>query len=285
MKTVGVIAGAGRVPVLGVRAALAKGWRVFAVALAPGGVSAGQGDTVWTGSACPALQEAGAECQTMPVGEYARIVEAFTERGVREIYVLGKLPKTALYGEPLDSAVRDVLASRAGQGDHALIEAFIADLARRGLAVRPQSELFAEHIVPPGFAAGRPLSTREKADVRYGYMVARRLADVADAGQTVVVKDGIVLALEAAEGTDAAIRRGGQLGGPGAVVVKVKGCRGIDFELPAVGLETLAAVEDAQAAVLAVEAGRILLLEREAVLRRVEELGIALVAVTGEDAS
>src|SRR5690606_1750254 len=113
-----------------------------------------------------------AECQTMPVGEYARIVEAFTERGVREIYVLGKLPKTALYGEPLDSAVRDVLASRAGQGDHALIEAFIADLARRGLAVRPQSELFAEHIVPPGFAAGRPLSTREEADVRYGYMVA-----------------------------------------------------------------------------------------------------------------
>src|SRR5690606_14652547 len=161
--------------------ARAKGWRVFAVVLASGSASAGQGDAELNGSACAALQEAGAECETMPVGEYVRIVDAFTERGVREIYVLGKLPKTALYGERLDGAVRDVMAARAGQGDHALIEAFIADLARRGFAVRPQPELFAEHIVPPGFAAGRPLSAREEADVRYGYMVARRLADVADA--------------------------------------------------------------------------------------------------------
>ncbi|OUM99427.1 MAG: hypothetical protein BAA04_08925 [Firmicutes bacterium ZCTH02-B6] len=284
MKTVGVIAGAGRVPVIGVRAAQAKGWRVFAIALAAGPQAGDPMDGRCNEPACEALRAAGAECETMTVGEYSRIVAAFLERGVREIYVLGKLPKTALYCESLDGAARDVLANRAGQGDHALIEAFVSDLARRGLVVRLQSELFVDQLVPPGFAAGRSLSPREEADMRYGYMVARRLADVADAGQTVVVKDGIVLALEAAEGTDATIRRGGQLGGPGSVVVKVKGRRGIDFELPAVGLETLATVAEAQAGVLAVEAGRTLLLERDDVLKRVAELGIALVAVTGDDA-
>jgi len=285
VKTVGIIAGGGRVPVLGVRAARERGWRVHAVALASGLEAAACGEALPAGDPCAALAEAGAECETIPIHEYERIVAAFTGRGVRDVYILGKVPKTALFQSNFAPVARRVLSARAGQGDHPLIEAFVADMGRRGLAVRPQSELFAQYVVPAGFGAGRPLTDREQADVRYGYMVARRLADAADAGQTVVVKDGIVLALEAAEGTDATIRRGGQLGGPGAVVVKVKGRRAIDLELPAVGLDTVAAMAAAGAAVLAVEAERVLLLEREATLRRVEELGIALVTVAGDERS
>ena len=114
--------------------------------------------------------------------------------------------------------------------------------------------------------------------------MARLLADEVDAGQTVVVKNGVVLAIEGAEGTDEAIRRGGRLGGPGAIVVKVKGRHGLAFELPAVGEETIAALAEARAGVLAVEGDRtLLLLDPETVRRQAEELGIALVAVAGDE--
>lgn len=281
VKTVGIIAGAGRVPVIGVRAARARGWRVLAVAVAgEGSPPAAHQAPSPDDPVCVALAEAGAECRPMAVGEYARIVGALLEAGVSDLYVMGKLPKTLVYSHGVDRAARGVLAARDRQGDHAVIDAFVADLERRGITVRPQWELLSDYVVPPGFAAGRPLTAQEEADVRYGYRVARRLADEVDAGQTVVVKDGIVLAIEAAEGTDATIRRGGRLGGPGTVVVKVKGRHGLAFELPAIGEDTMAAVADAQAAVLAVEAGRTLLLEPDAVRRRAAALGIALVAVT-----
>jgi len=285
VKTIGIIAGAGRVPIAGVRAARARGWRVFAVPVAgdsvpPAAHQAPPADD----PLCMALAEAGAECQPMAAAGYARIVTAMLERGVQELYVMGKVPKTFLYSDRLDGSAREVLAAGTGRGDHALIEAFVADLARRGLTVRPQWELLAEFIVPTGFAAGRPLTPREEADARYGYRVARLLADEVDAGQTVVVKNGVVLAIEAAEGTDEAIRRGGRLGGPGAIVVKVKGRHGLAFELPAVGEETIAALAEARAGVLAVEGDRtLLLLDPETVRRQAEELGIALVAVAGDE--
>lgn len=284
MKTVGIIAGAGQVPVAGVRAARARGWRVLAVPVA------GEATPMAVDVApapddpqCRALAAAGAECRPMAVSQYADIVATMVKEGVKDLYVMGKLPKTLVYSDDLDEAAREVVASRTGQGDHALIGAFVADLDRRGLTVRPQWELLSDHMVPRGFAAGRPLTAQEKADVRYGYRVARLLADEVDAGQTVVVKDGIVLAIEAAEGTDATIRRGGRLGGPGAVVVKVKGRHGLAYEVPAVGEDTLAAVRDAQAAVLAMEAGRTLLLEPGALHEQARKLGVAVVAVTEDE--
>src|SRR5690606_35929255 len=143
-----------------------------------------------------------------------RLVGALLEAGVSDLYVMRKLPKTLVYRHAVDRAARGVLPPRARQGDHADIAALVADPGRRGRPRRPRWGRSPHYVVPPGFAAGRPLTAQEEADVRYGYRVARRLADEVDAGQTVVVKDGIVLAIEAAEGTDATIRRGGRLGGP-----------------------------------------------------------------------
>ncbi|MBO8142152.1 MAG: UDP-2,3-diacylglucosamine diphosphatase LpxI [Firmicutes bacterium] len=264
MKTVGLVAGSGRVPAIGVRVARQRGWQVVAVAVADG--------------VGPELERAGARCVAASF-DYGRVVEILAGHGVRDLYIMGKIPKLRMYGQGLDEALRQVISSRTGQGDHRLIDAFIADLAARGIRVCPQWELLGDYLVPAGFSAGRAPSAREWEDIRYGYRVARLLADGMDAGQTAVVKEGIVLALEAAEGTDATIRRGGTLGGPGAVVVKVKGARAADFEVPAVGEETLAAMEEVGAAVLAVEAGRTLLVDRDELVQRAQRAGIALLAV------
>lgn len=151
------------------------------------------------------------------------------------------------------------------------------------MTVRSQLDLLQPYIVPVGFAAGREPSAEQLQDVAYGRKVARWLTDRVDAGQTVVVKDRVVLALEAAEGTDATIRRGGELGGAGAVVVKVKGSRNDPHDLPVVGLTTIAAMQDVGASVLAVEAERTLLLDKEAVITRAREAGISVVAVEGTE--
>lgn len=266
MTTIGIMAGAGCMPALGVRSAAEQGQNVFVIEIGaePNPHLAGPD---------------GAAAWHIPIWQYEQVIETFVANGVRDVYMLGKLPGTLVNSAQLDEAAQAVLAQVAERGEHAVIAAFVADMARRGLHVRSQVELFRPYFVPVGFAAGRAPTEAEWRDVRFGYEVARALADKTDAGQTVVVKGGVVLALEAVEGTDAAIRRGGQLGGPGAIVVKAKGVRDIDFELPAVGPETVAALEEVGAAVMALEAERMLLLERDTVVRQAEGAGIAVVAV------
>lgn len=267
MKKIGIMAAAGEMPLLGVGSAQEQGRDVVVIDIGPE----------------PNDRLAGAEYvgEHIPIWEYERVVDAFLSRGIDEVYILGKLSATLMHNAPLDEGAQRVLAQLTERGDHAVIAAFVADMARRGLRVHSQVDLFRPHFVPAGFAAGRALTEAEERDVRFGYDVACALADKTDAGQTVVVKGGVVLALEAVEGTDAAIRRGGRLGGPGAVVVKAKGERDLDFELPAVGPETLQALVDVKGAVLALEAERMLVLQRDAVVAQAEEAGVALVAVGG----
>jgi hypothetical protein len=123
---------------------------------------------------------------------------------------------------------------------------------------------------------------REREDIRFGLAVAKAIGAF-EIGQTVVVKDGLVLAVEAVEGTDAAIRRGGELARRGAVVVKVaKPGQDLRFDVPAVGPETIRLMAEVQATVLAVEARRTLLLERESLVAAADAAGIAVTAVEAD---
>jgi DUF1009 family protein len=135
-------------------------------------------------------------------------------------------------------------------------------------------------LAPEGRIAGRPLTRAQAEDVALGMKVAALLGD-ADVGQTVVVRGGIVLAVEAVEGTDAAIRRAGLLGGRGQVVVKrSKPRQDTRFDLPAVGPATLEVMREASASVLAVEARRTLLLQADVLAREAERAGIAIVGIS-----
>jgi DUF1009 family protein len=134
-------------------------------------------------------------------------------------------------------------------------------------------------LAPKGLLAGPKLKAGEERDVELGAQVALSLGR-ADVGQTVVVKDGAVVAVEAVEGTDEAIRRGGRLGGKGAVVVKrVKPGQDLRFDLPAAGPVTLEVMREVSARVLAVEAGRTVLLEAEKLFRLADRLGISVVGM------
>lgn len=266
-KTIGIIAGLGELPALGARAARERGWDVVVVSV--------------THERDEDLAAYAVSYHDISLGDYGRVVAVLTDAGVHDVYVLGRLPKTLIHGGALDDSAMRVLSRLGERGDHALIEAFVNDMAARGLVVRSQLDLLGHCVVPAGFSVGPTPSPEEWRDVRHGYKVACWLTDRIDAGQTVVVKKGMVLALEAAEGTDETIRRGGRLGGPGTVVVKVKGARDDAHDLPVIGPATVAAMVDAGASVLAFEAGRTLLLDRDKIVSRAREKGIALIAVEG----
>jgi DUF1009 family protein len=172
------------------------------------------------------------------------------------------------------------VADRAGARiDARLADAVIATLAGVGVTVLDQREFLGDLLAGPGRLAGREPTEAERASVRRGLRLARLVAD-AGIGQTVVLHHGAVTAVEAVEGTTAAIRRATALGGPGAVIVKaVAGAHDYRFDTPAVGLETVQAAAEGGAAVLALEAGRVLVLDRDAAVRTAEGSGLALLSV------
>jgi len=194
----------------------------------------------------------------------------------------GKVPKSALVARPaslgLDDQARRLLARLPARGDGALLAAVAAFLAGRGIELLDQTALVPELLAGAGRIGRTRLPGACRADIAAGWPIATALADL-DVGQTVVVKGGAVLAAEAIEGTDAAIRRVGELG-RGASVVKVAGTRADRrFDLPAVGPETARAAAEVGIAALAFEAGRTLLLDRDALVAIADAHGIALVGL------
>jgi DUF1009 family protein len=164
-------------------------------------------------------------------------------------------------------------------GDDALLRAIAGYFEEHGVTIVAPTDYLAEVLCPEGLLAGPRLQPAQEKDVALGREVAALLGQ-ADVGQTVVVREGHVLALEAVEGTDETIRRGGRLGGKGAVVVKrCKPEQDLRFDLPAVGPRTLEVMEEVGARVLALEAGRTVLLEAPELFAGAESRGISIVGV------
>jgi DUF1009 family protein len=178
-------------------------------------------------------------------------------------------------------AVSEGIRRRSGSLRGAdLTAALLTVLGGCGVDVLDQRDFLGEYLVSDGACAARAPSQEEMEDARRGLSLARRLAD-AQVGQTVVLKHGLVTALEAIEGTTEAIRRGARLAGAGAVVVKaVAADHDYRFDAPALGPDTVAAAAEGEVALIAVEAGRVLLLEPETSIRLADEAGIALVGLT-----
>jgi len=208
------------------------------------------------------------------------VIAFLKEAGVREAFMAGTVSHLNIYRPPApESLTARVLAALADRRADTLLKAAAFQLARAGIRlVSAMPHLKA--LVPARGALTRRAPTAEEArDVAFGLRIARGLAGL-DVGQTVVVKDRAVVAVEALEGTDAAIRRAGELCGPGAVVVKVaKPRQDFRFDVPVVGPGTVASLRAARAAALAVEAGRTLILSRPEVVALADAAGIALTAV------
>jgi DUF1009 family protein len=216
------------------------------------------------------------------VGELGKIIRTFHRAGVKEAVMAGGIQKARLFSNfRPDLRGAAFLARIKGREDDQLLRGVADELEGEGIRVL-ESTLFLSQIIPSeGVLTRRSPTPEQWEDVRFGFQVAKEVGRLG-IGQSVVVKNRVVLAVEAVEGTDAAIRRGGELGKEGIVVVKVsKPRQDLRFDVPAVGVDTLRVLNELRAAVLAIEAGRTILLEKDELLREADRCGIVVVAVTG----
>ena len=178
-----------------------------------------------------------------------------------------------------DAAGRSIVETAGSLADSRLTGVVLTILADLGIDVLDQRSFLGDWLAGPGCWSERQPTEVEWSDLRAGFRLACACAD-AGIGQTVVVKHGVVAAVEALEGTSAAIRRGAELAGPGAVVVKAVGGRNdYRFDVPAIGPDTIEAAAEGGVVAVAMEARRVLLVERETLVRRANRAGIAVVAV------
>jgi UDP-2,3-diacylglucosamine hydrolase len=269
VAVIGLIAGNGSLPRLFARAARARGLTVVAAA--------------HLGETEPSLKDEVDALAWVRVGQVGRIQRILKKAGVEEAVLAGGFSRMrALSQLRPDMGLLRVAARLRSVRDDALLRAVAQDFEAHGIRIVSAASYLTELLAPAGLLAGPALDEAQRRDVALGSEVAAALGR-ADVGQTVVVKDGHVLALEAVEGTDACIRRGAALGGKGVVVVKrLKPGQDERFDLPAVGPTTLSVMVEVSAAVLAVEAGVTLLLEAEALLSAAQRAGISVVALLRE---
>lgn len=233
----------------------------------------------FTGETDPALAHRVDEIQWMRVGQLGKLLNYFKSAGVRDAIMAGQIAPQNLFHLMPDVRALILLAKLKHRNAESIFAAIANELAAIGVTLLPATSFLQDHIVPEGLISGRPLSRRQEEDVRYGFEIAKEISRL-DIGQTVVVKGGTILAVEAFDGSNEAIRRGGTLAGKNAVAVKVsKPSQDMRFDVPVIGVETIRIAADARVSVIAAEAGRTLLLDRKAVAEAADRAGISIVGV------
>ena len=266
--TIGLIAGNGQFPLLFARAAKARGVRVYAVAM--------------VGETDRAIEAEADETHWVRVGQLGRMIKLFKGARVLKAAMAGGVRKTRLFeGVRPDLTAVKILARCAVRRDDGMLRAIASEFEQHGIQIVDSTLYMPDCLAPAGVLTADKPSARELADLDYGLAIAREIGRL-DIGQTVVVKDGAVVALEAIEGTDACIARAGELTGhEGAVVIKVaKPDQDMRFDVPAIGVRTIETLKHAGVRTLGVEAGRTLLLEPERLVSAADKAGIVIVGLT-----
>ena len=265
--SIAIIAGAGLFPRIAAQAIRKQGNRVVIIGLKG-----------WVDAAVASQADAYEE---VAVGEISRLLKALKAHQVSQAILAGKVTKKVL----LDPAVAfdfeavKLLAQAKDRSVPALLHAISQRLAAEGIALLDPCAFLKDSLCPLGVLTARQPTQKEDEDVRAGLAVAAALASL-DVGQTVIVKERVVVAVEALEGTDAAIRRAYELAGAGLVVVKTT-APGHDrrLDLPVVGVDTVAALKACGVTCLAVEADMALLLDRHAVVSEANAAKICLMGI------
>jgi DUF1009 family protein len=272
-ETIGLVAGRGVYPLL-----FCRGARAHGVASLP--VIGVRGD------ADPALAEEADSLDWVYAGQLGRTIKLLKKHGADRVVFAGQIKPGRLFkGLRPDLRTVKLLAGLRRRNAESIFSALAAEFERDGITVLPATTFLEPALAPAGTIGRRRLSGKARADVEYGVSVARRVSAM-DIGQTVVVKEGTVLAVEAFEGTDRAIRRGGELGRGGVTVVKVaKPGQDMRFDVPCIGMRSVESLIAAGASVVAVQAGSTLLLEREKVVAALDDAGIVLYGFTVDEAA
>lgn len=269
-KKVGLIAGSGQFPLLFAQAARRKGWQVHAAA--------------YHDEADPTISQFVDSVEWLYLGQVKRLIKYFRRCGIVQAVMMGGITKTRMFTNVRpDIKAIALVAGMRNTHDDAILRAFADLMEKEGFQIESSTFLLPELLAPSGVWTRRKPSRAEYEDLRVGWKIAKEIGRL-DIGQCVVVGGGTILAVEAIEGTDATINRGGQLGNGQAVVVKV--CKPIQdtrFDVPAVGLDTIESMHRVKANALAIEAGKAVVFDREAMIHRANKYGMAIAAFSDED--
>ena len=267
MERIGLLAGVGKLPVVCARAAKVLGYEVYAVAL--------------LSETDPELSECTVECRSISVAHLDEIIGYLKEKQVTKVTMLGKVTKELLFAGSVqpDARMLKLIMELPDRSDDTIMMMFVRELAKEGMQAFDQTALIRKLMPRRGTISKREPTEAERKDMEFGIRMARELGRL-DVGQTVVVKNVAVMALEAIEGTDACIRRGGELAHGGAVVCKTaKPQQDNRFDVPTVGPQTIETMIEVGAKALAIEADKTLLVERDRVIELAESSDIAIVAM------
>ena len=270
MKKIGLLAGVGRLPVEFARAARGMGFHVIGIGMLP--------------EVEEELAKLVEKYEQIHIAKLDRIFKCLKQERVTEVTLLGKINKELVYlhKELPDFRVLKIFAGLKNFSDDTITLALVKEFADAGITVLDQTELLRPLMPQPGVVTKRRPTEDEERDIAFGLRMAKAIGGL-DIGQTVVVKNRAVLAVEAIEGTDACIRRGGQLGRGNVTVVKVaKPKQDFRFDVPSVGPDTIRAMIDAEAKVLAIESGRTLIVDLDQVKEMADQHEICIVSVTEE---
>ncbi len=266
MKKIGLIAGGGQFPIIFSKTARLKGFSVHALA------HVNQTD--------PELENHVDEIKWIHLGQIKRLVTFFKSCRVTEAVMMGTIIKPNLFEEMRpDSLAVSIISSMKHTHDDAILRALADLLEQEGISIRSSTFLFPEILAEKGCWTKRKPSAAEQADMDLGWELAKEIGGL-DIGQCIVVAGGSVMAVEAIDGTDETIKRGGILGSGNAVVIKVsKPNQDLRFDIPAVGIDTVRVMSESGAKALAIESGKVIVFEKEEMIAFSDTCGISIVAL------
>lgn len=263
---IGLIAGGGSFPRLFADAAKATGYDVYAVAY----INAAEAD----------LEEHVAQIKWLHIGEIERLLQFFSGAGVTQTVIMGGVKKTSMFADiKPDAKCLALIGSMTETHDDILLRGFADLMEENGVTVIASTFLLPNILATPGCWTKQMPGEIQKIDIDIGWKVAKAIGRL-DVGQCVVVEEGTVLAVEAIDGTDATIARGGSLGGGNAVLVKVcKPHQDMRFDIPAVGADTIRTMQTSGVKTLIIEAGKAIVFDKEEMITMADEAGMCIVSM------
>ena len=260
---IGLIAGNGSFPLRFAEGAKSRGCSVIAVC--------------HEGETDPRISEVADEVVWIKLGQFGKLISTFVNRDVKYAAMAGGINRIRAFGVRLDARGAALLARLRSAKDDVIMRGIADELQKEGVTVVDSTIFMQDHLAPLGVLTRRAPNDVEAADIEIGIAAIRAMSSQ-DIGQVVVVKEGVVVAVEAIEGTDRTIARAGELCGAGCVVVKfAKTTQDMRFDVPTIGVKTVMTMIKAKAKVLAVEAGRCIIMDREDVVALAEKNKIAIV--------
>lgn len=266
MNKLGLIAGKGKFPLIVAEKARESGYEVFAVA--------------FRGITASGLEEHVNKIFWIHIGQLGKLIKTLKKEEITEAVIAGGVPKVLIYSEVKpDLRAAALMLRLKNRKDDSILKEIAEELKNEGIILQDSTRYISSMISKKGLLTKRSPTKNEFKDIEFGWEIAKEMGRL-DIGQCVIVKNQAVLAIEAIEGTDEAIKRGGRLGEEGSVAVKVsKPNQDMRVEVPAVGIQTAKSLIEARASVLAIEAEKTIIFDQEEMLKLANQAGISIIVI------